>query len=115
VTLSGIGIILGAGIYALIGKGAALAGNALWLSFTISAGIAVLTGLSYAELSAMFPKAGAEFEYVRRGFGIRAAFVIGWFIILSGLIGAALVALGSAWAVLRIGRPEALENPQARG
>jgi APA family basic amino acid/polyamine antiporter len=94
VTLSGIGIILGAGIYALIGKGAALAGNALWLSFAISAVIAVFTGLSYAELSAMFPKAGAEFEYVNRAFGIRAAFVIGWLIILSGLIGASTVALG---------------------
>ncbi len=94
VTLSGIGIILGAGIYALIGKGAALAGNALWLSFAISAIIAVFTGLSYAELSAMFPKAGAEFEYVNRAFGIRAAFVIGWLIILSGLIGASTVALG---------------------
>jgi hypothetical protein len=67
VTLSGIGIILGAGIYALIGRGADLAGNALWLSFTISAAIAVLTGLSYAELSAMFPLAGAEYEYVKGG------------------------------------------------
>jgi APA family basic amino acid/polyamine antiporter len=96
VTLSGIGIILGAGIYALIGKGAALAGNALWLSFAISAVIAVFTGLSYAELSAMFPKAGAEFEYVNHAFGVRAAFVIGWLIIFSGLIGASTVALGFA-------------------
>jgi len=94
VTLSGIGIILGAGIYALIGEGAALAGNALWLSFALSAVIAVLTGLSYAELSAMFPKAGAEFEYVNRAFGIRPAFVIGWLVILSGIIGASTVALG---------------------
>ena len=60
VTLSGIGIIIGAGIYALIGRGAGLAGNALWLSFAISAAIAIFTGLSYAELSAMFPRAGAE-------------------------------------------------------
>ena len=47
VTLSGIGIILGAGIYALVGEGAALAGNALWLSFAISAAIAVFTGPGY--------------------------------------------------------------------
>lgn len=96
VTLSGIGIILGAGIYALIGKGAGLAGNALWLSFAISAAIAVFTGLSYAELSAMFPRAGAEFEYVKPAFGRRAASVIGWLIILSGIIGASTVALGFA-------------------
>jgi len=96
VTLSGIGIILGAGIYALIGRGAALAGNALWLSFGISAVIAVLTGLSYAELSSLYPRAGAEYEYVKRSFGKRAAFVIGWLIILSGVIGASAVALGFA-------------------
>ncbi|MDD1667629.1 MAG: amino acid permease [Methanomicrobiales archaeon] len=96
VTLSGVGIILGAGIYALIGEGAGMAGNALWLSFAISAAIAVFTGLSYAELSAMFPRAGAEYVYVKRGFGNRMAFVIGWLIILSGIIGASAVALGFA-------------------
>jgi len=96
VTISGIGIILGAGIYALIGRGAALAGNALWLSFAISATIAVFTGLSYAELSAMFPKAGAEYEYVKGAFGKRPAFAIGWLIILSGILGASTVALGFA-------------------
>ena len=46
VTLSGVGIIVGAGIYALIGKAAGLAGNSVWLSFAISALIAVFTGLS---------------------------------------------------------------------
>jgi APA family basic amino acid/polyamine antiporter len=94
VTLSGIGIILGAGIYALIGKAAGLAGNSVWLSFGIASLIAVFTGLSYAELSSMFPKAGAEHEYVRNAFGRKLAFVIGWLIILSGVIGAATVALG---------------------
>lgn len=94
VTLSGIGIILGAGIYALIGKAAGLAGNSVWLSFAIASLIAVFTGLSYAELSSMFPKASAEHEYVRNAFGRKLAFIIGWLIILSGVIGAATVALG---------------------
>ncbi|MDD1745092.1 MAG: APC family permease [Candidatus Methanoperedens sp.] len=94
VTLSGIGIILGAGIYALIGKAAALAGNSVWLSFAIASLIAIFTGLSYAELSSMFPKASAEHEYVRNAFGRKLAFIIGWLIILSGVIGAATVALG---------------------
>ena len=49
VTLSGIGIILGAGIYVLIGQAAGLAGNAIWLAFLLSAIMALLTGLSYAE------------------------------------------------------------------
>jgi APA family basic amino acid/polyamine antiporter len=50
VTLSGIGIILGAGIYALIGTAAAGAGIAVWLSFAISAVVALFTAFSYAEL-----------------------------------------------------------------
>jgi APA family basic amino acid/polyamine antiporter len=94
VTLSGIGIILGAGIYALIGKAAGLAGNSVWLSFAIASLIAIFSGLSYAELSSMFPKASAEHEYVRNAFGKKLAFVIGWLIILSGVLGAATVALG---------------------
>lgn len=94
ITLSGIGIILGAGIYALIGKAAELAGNSVWISFAIASFIAIFTGLSYAELSSMFPKASAEHEYVRNAFGKKLAFVIGYLIILSGVIGAATVALG---------------------
>jgi len=94
VTLSGVGIILGAGIYALIGKAAGLAGNSVWLSFAIAALIAVFTGLSYAELSSIFPLASAEYEYTRQAFGRRLAFVVGWLIIFSGVIGASTVALG---------------------
>ncbi len=96
VTLSGVGIILGAGIYALIGEAAGLAGNAVWMAFALSAIVALLTGLSYAELSSMYPKASAEYEYTAQAFGRRLAFVIGWLIILSGAIGAATVALGFA-------------------
>ncbi len=94
ITLSGIGIILGAGIYALIGKATGLAGNAVWLSFALSALVAVFTGLSYAELSSMFPRASAEHEYARSSFGNRLAFITGWLVILSGIIGASTVALG---------------------
>lgn len=94
VTLSGVGIILGAGIYALIGKATALAGNSVWLSFALASLIAVFTGLSYAELSSMFPRASAEYEYTSNAFGRRLAFIIGWLIILSAVIGASTVALG---------------------
>lgn len=96
VTLSGIGIILGAGIYTLIGEAAGLAGNAVWISFTLSALVALLTGLSYAELASMFPLASAEYEYTSQAFGKIPAFIIGWLIILSGVIGSATVSLGFA-------------------
>ena len=61
VTFSGVGTILGAGIYALIGQAASSSGNALWLSFLIASIVASFTALSYAELSSMFPRSGAEY------------------------------------------------------
>ncbi len=97
VTMSGVGLILGAGIYVLIGPVSALSGTMLWLAFLLSAVIALFTGLSDAELSSMFPKAGAEYDYVRHAFSPPGlAFVIGWLIFLSGVLAAATVALGFA-------------------
>ncbi|WOF16720.1 amino acid permease [Methanoplanus sp. FWC-SCC4] len=96
VVISGVGVILGAGIYALIGEAAATSGNALWLSFLLSASIAAFTGLSYMELSSMFPEASAEYEYTRQSFGCTLAFITGTLVILSGIIGASTVALGFA-------------------
>ncbi len=95
VTAYGVGIILGAGIYAIIGKGAGVAGNALWLAFVIGAFIAGLTGLSYAELGTMFPKEAAEYVYMRKAFKKRyPAFLIGWLILIIGTVAAATVSLG---------------------
>ena len=96
VTLSGIGMILGAGIYALIGAAAESAGNALWLSFCISALVAFFTALSYMELSSMMPRVGAEYEYATRAVGRNVGMVVGWMIIFSGILGAATVSLGFA-------------------
>jgi len=95
-TLTGIGLILGAGIYALIGNASKLAGNGVWLSFALSALVAVFTGLSYAELSSIFPKAGAEFVYTKHAFGRKLAFVVGWLIIIVGFVFSATVAFGFA-------------------
>ncbi|MHC1626659.1 MAG: APC family permease [Methanoculleaceae archaeon] len=101
VTLSGVGVILGAGIYALIGEAASTSGNALWLSFLLSATIAAFTGLSYAELSSMFPSAGAEYDYTAISSGPAPAFVVGMMVILSGIIGGTTVALGFAGYFVR--------------
>lgn len=92
--MSGMGIILGAGIYALLGEAAPLAGNALWLSFIISSVVAAFTALSYGELSSMFPSAAAEYEYVKNAIGKRVGFIIGWLIILSAIISSSTVAIG---------------------
>ena len=93
-TLSGIGVILGAGIYALVGKAAGIAGANIWVSFAVGGVIAILTGLSYAELSNRYPKAGAEYVYAENAFGKRIAFAIGLALVLVGFSSAATVALG---------------------
>ncbi len=95
ITAYGVGIILGAGIYALIGEAAGIAGNALWLSFLIGAVIASLTGLSYCELGTMFPKEAAEYVYTKKAFKNKLfPFLVGWIIIVTGMVVAATVALG---------------------
>ena len=91
----GVGTIVGAGIYALIGVAAGRAGNEVWLAFAIAGAIAAFTGLSYARLSALFPVSGAEYVYVEEAFKSRfGAFIVGWLVMLSGLISASAVALG---------------------
>jgi len=95
-TLMGVGVILGAGIYTLIGKAAEVAGNAVWLSFLLAALVATLSGLSYAELSSFIPKAGGEYYYARRAFGRFFAFLLTWLLIVGLAIAAGAVALGFA-------------------
>ena len=67
-TFYGVGLILGAGVYSVIGAAAAQAGAALWQSFALGSLAALLTGLSYAELATAYPKAGAEFVYLGAAF-----------------------------------------------
>lgn len=96
VTASGVGIIIGAGIYVLLGAATAKAGAAVWLSFGLAAGLCALTGLSYAELASMFPNAGAEYEYTRRAFRERWAFLVGWTMIVGLMVATAAIAIGFA-------------------
>jgi APA family basic amino acid/polyamine antiporter len=94
VTVYGIGNILGAGIYALIGEVVGITGNFTWIAFILAAIIGALTGLSYAELSAMYPKSAAEFVYIEKALKNRLlSFILGWIIIFSGLFSAATVAI----------------------
>lgn len=95
-TLVGIGVILGAGIYVLVGVAARQAGNAAWMSFLIAAVVAGFTGLSYARLSKMKPKNAPEFQYLNMAFGRAPAFLAGWLVLGSTVISAAVVALGFA-------------------
>ena len=96
-TMYGVGLILGAGIYVLIGESAGFAGNSMWVSFLLGAVVAIFAGLSYAELSALFPKAAAEYTFVKNAFKNNFfAFIIGWLTAITSVIVAATVSLGFA-------------------
>jgi APA family basic amino acid/polyamine antiporter len=96
ITLMSVGVILGAGIYVIIGEAAGLSGAGLWLSFIFAALVASFTGLSYAELASRFPHAGAEYVYIVNTFGRTLAWITGWLLIVSSVIAAATVAVGFA-------------------
>jgi amino acid transporter len=65
----GVGAMVGAGIFALLGAAGAVTGAAVWLSFLIAGIIAGLQGYSFAKLGARYPTAGGLLEYVAKGFG----------------------------------------------
>lgn len=93
----GVGLIIGAGIYALIGKGAGLSGNSLWLSFVIGGFVALCSGLSYAELSSAFPKAAAEYTYVKHASRSHMlSFIVGWLSVFAAVMAVSTVAIGFA-------------------
>lgn len=90
----GVGDILGAGIYALVGKVAGAAGADTPLAFIVAAVLALVTGLSYAELSARIPHSAGACAYTAHAF--RHAFIpflIGALVLMSGVTSAATAAL----------------------
>lgn len=96
VLMFGVGGIVGAGIYAIIGKAADLSGNMLWLSFVIAAIVALLTGLSYAEFVSRYPDSGGSFEYIKQGLGRKTAFSMSVFMAFTGIVAAAAIAISFA-------------------
>ena len=65
----GIGSMVGAGIFALLGEAAALAGSAVWISFLLAGVIALLTGYSFVQMGIRFPSRGGIVEYLVQGYG----------------------------------------------
>src|SRR6266446_3761677 len=65
----GIGGMVGAGIFSILGVVAHAAGNAMWLAFAIGGVVALLSTYSYAKLGATFPSAGGAVHFLVKGFG----------------------------------------------
>jgi amino acid transporter len=68
VSALGIGSMVGAGIFALLGQAALMAGSDVYLSFAIGGVIALLSGYSYSRLAARFPSSGGIMDYFDRAF-----------------------------------------------
>ncbi len=90
-----VGVIVGAGVYSVIGSAAGLAQQNLWMSFAAGAGVAFLTAMSYAEMATAYPEAGAEYIYIRRAWPKAdwLAFGIGVVMLIGGAATAATVAM----------------------
>jgi amino acid transporter len=95
VTLYGLGNILGAGIYVLIGKVVGNAGQYAPLSFLVASILAGLTAFSYAELSSRYPLSAGEAVYIQAGFNRKLlSSTVGLLIILAGIVSAAAISRG---------------------
>ena len=91
----GLGNILGAGIYVLVGKVAGSAGLFAPVAFFVASLVAAFTALTYAELVARYPLSAGEAVYVQKGLRLPAlSVVVGLLIVLMGSVSAATIARG---------------------
>jgi APA family basic amino acid/polyamine antiporter len=101
-TVFGIGVIIGAGIFTLTGRAAqAYAGPSIALSFVLAAICCGLAALCYAEFSSTVPVSGSAYTFSYFSLGEIFAWIIGWDLLLELMLGASVVAQGwSTYAVL---------------
>ncbi|MBA2455743.1 MAG: amino acid permease [Nocardioidaceae bacterium] len=94
-TVFGIGVIIGTGIFVLTGAAAKeSAGPAVALSFVAAGIVCALAALSYAELASTVPVAGSAYTFSFATLGELIAWIIGWDLLLELALGAAVVAVG---------------------
>jgi APA family basic amino acid/polyamine antiporter len=91
----GVGAIVGGGILALAGVAFATTGPSAILAFALNGFIAIITALSFAELSSSFPESGGTYVFSKKVLSIRAAFSVGWVVWFASIVAAVLYALGA--------------------
>ncbi|WP_392543379.1 amino acid permease [Oryzobacter telluris] len=101
-TVFGIGVIIGAGIFTLTGRAAAnYAGPSIALSFVLAAVCCGLAALCYAEFASTVPVSGSAYTFSYASLGELVAWIIGWDLLLELMLGASVVAQGwSQYATL---------------
>lgn len=97
-----LGDVLGAGIYALVGKVAGEVGGAIWVPLIFALLLALLTAASYAELVTKYPQAGGAAVFAQRAFKVPAlSFVVGFCMLAAGVTSAAGLSLAFAGDYLK--------------
>ena len=103
VVLYGLGVTIGAGIYALVGSTITLAGPHAPVAFVLAAVTMAFPAACFAELTGRYPFAAAEARFVREGFGSRALFVlVGLAVALIGVVSSAAIAHGAVAYLSRV-------------
>jgi amino acid transporter len=92
----GVGVTIGAGIFALIGEVLALSGDQAPLAFLLAGLVAGVTGVSYAALIRRYPRAGGEAVFVNRGLGSAFARLAGYGVVVTGIVSSAVISIAFA-------------------
>ena len=94
-TVFGVGVVIGTGIFVLTGKAAGVqAGPAVALSFVFAGIACALAALCYAEFASTVPVAGSAYTFSYASLGELVAWIIGWDLVLELALGASTVAVG---------------------
>jgi amino acid transporter len=90
----GVGSMVGAGIFALLGEAGVVAGSAVWLSFLLAGIIATLQGYAVARLGARYPSSGGIVTFLLQGFGPgHITAITSWLLYFASIIVTAMVAV----------------------
>jgi amino acid transporter len=106
-TFLGVGSMIGAGIFALLGEAGAVAGTAVWLSFLIGGVVALLLGYVCVKLGTRYPSSGGLITYLVEGFGkgrlVGVASWLGYIAAVVIVIAMVVVSFGSYATALFVG------------
>ncbi len=95
-TTIGVGALMGAGVYVLIGAAAGVAGPSVILTYLITGVLAFATTLMFAELGRIIPRSGGGYTYAYNILGSIGGFATGWFLALGSIFACGLYAIGFA-------------------
>src|SRR5512134_480720 len=107
----GIGAMVGAGIFALLGEAGAVAGSAVWLSFLLAGVVSALLGYTVVKLGVRYPSSGGLIAYLLQGFGngrlVGIASWLGYFAAIVIVCSMVAVSFGSYATSLFVGEDAA--------